>query len=140
MTRKSCKYIGFFRVGAISAFSARYKKTTKSCLRTKKTALHNWSRLRSKKRSRIHQKYAQNAPKITPKTSQRPPLSSQRAPKSSTEGPRSPPKLQTWPPKRPRGVQGVSEAPFWWHCGSILTSKWRSRSLFSLKFGSNSRS
>ena len=130
MTRKSCKYIGFFRVGAISAFSARYKKTTKSCLRTKKTALHNWSRLRSKKRSRIHQKYSQNAPKIAPKSSQRPPQSSQRAPQELHRATQKPPKLPTWSPKRPRGVQGVPEETSGTHFGSILTSKWRSRSPF----------
>ena len=112
----------------------------KSWLRPKKTALHNWSRLRSKKVPES----TNNTPKMLPKSLPRPPKAPPRAPKelpkSSTEGPRSPPKLPTWPPKRPRGVQGVSEASFGWYFGSILTSKLRSRSSFWPKLGSNSHS
>ena len=118
MTRISCKYIGFFRVGAISAFSARYKKTTKSCLRTKKTALHNWSRLRSKKRSRIHQKCSQNAPKIAPKTSQRPPQSAQRAPQELHGGSQEPPEAPNMTPKALKGCPRCLRGPIWvafWH-------------------------
>ena len=111
----------FFEWERSPPFRQGIKTTTTSCLRTKKTALHNWSRLRSKKRSRIHQKYSQNAPKIAPKSSQRPPQSSQRAPQELHSAPQKPPKLPTWSPKRPRGVQGVPEETSGTHFGSILT-------------------
>ena len=113
---KVANTLGCFEWERSPHFRQGMKKTTKSCLRTKKTALHNWSRLRSKNAPES----IKNTPKMLPKSPRRAPKDLPRAPKeppkSSTERPRSPRSSQHGP-QSAQGVSKVSPRP---HFGGIV--------------------